>query len=368
MADATPATAARAGDPAGRRTVRFGVFDWLDERPGLELAALYDERLRVLEAADAAGFYCYHLAEHHWTPLSATPSPNLFLAAAAQRTHHIRLGPLVYLLPLYNPLRLIEEICMLDHLSHGRLDVGVGRGASPYELAPFGVEADESRDIFQEALAVILQGLATGAVNYEGRYYTFKDVRAVLRPFQRPYPPLWYPTNYPASIPWIGQHNLSTMFGSLFPSLEATREQFAIYHQQRAAHHDDPDRLNAHVPDPCYGIVRHVYVADSDAQAEQDARAAYAQWYESFGHLWVIHHDPRLLRRGTWEEFVAQGGIYYGAPATVRAQVQDALRRSGANYFVGAFAFGNLTADQSRRSLRLFADQVIPACRTVADP
>ncbi|HEY8693824.1 MAG TPA: LLM class flavin-dependent oxidoreductase, partial [Chloroflexota bacterium] len=111
-------------------TLRFGLFDWLD-RGQADIAALYDQRLRLLEYADKAGYAIYHLAEHHGTPLGMAPSPNLFLATAAQRTRHIRLGPLVYIVPLYNPMRLAEEICMLDQLSGGRLELGVGRGSSP---------------------------------------------------------------------------------------------------------------------------------------------------------------------------------------------------------------------------------------------
>jgi alkanesulfonate monooxygenase SsuD/methylene tetrahydromethanopterin reductase-like flavin-dependent oxidoreductase (luciferase family) len=343
--------------------VRFGIFDWLDQRRGTDLATLYEDRLRLIEAADRLGYAYYHLAEHHWTPLCMAPSPNLFLAAAAQRTRRIRLGPMVYVLPLYHPLRLMEEIAMLDHLARGRLEPGVGRGVSPYEMAPFQVSLDECRAIFHEALTVILQGLATGQVNFEGRYFRFKDVRLLQRPRQQPYPPLWYPTNYPTSVPWIGQHNFSTMFGSLFPSLEATREQFAIYHAQRAAHAGDPHRLNGHVAEPCYGLARHVYVAETDAQAEREAKEAYKAFLDSFGYLWTLHNDPRI-RRGDWDEFVAIGGIYVGSPATVRQRVQEALTVTGANYFAGAFAFGNLTAEQSLRSLQLFAEQVIPACQT----
>jgi len=100
--------------------VAFGVFDWID-RAAEPLHRLYEERLQLLEVADSAGFFCYHLAEHHSTPLGMAPSPALFLSAAAQRTRSIHLGPLVYLLPLYNPLRLIEEVAMLDQLSGGRL-------------------------------------------------------------------------------------------------------------------------------------------------------------------------------------------------------------------------------------------------------
>src|ERR1700741_1768788 len=113
--------------------MKIGLFDHL-ERSDRPLATEYDERLRFAVAAEAAGFYCYHVAEHHGTPLNMVPVPGVFLGSVARVTSRMRLGTLVYLLPLYSPLRLIEEIGMLDQLSHGRLDVGVGRGVSPFEL------------------------------------------------------------------------------------------------------------------------------------------------------------------------------------------------------------------------------------------
>ncbi|MBV8775246.1 MAG: LLM class flavin-dependent oxidoreductase, partial [Deltaproteobacteria bacterium] len=137
---------------------RFGIFDHI-ERRGDSLDGLFEGRLELIREYDAAGFFCYHVAEHHATPLGMASSPGLFLAAAAQCTRTIHLGPLVYLLPLYNPLRLIGEICMLDHLTGGRLELGVGRGVSPFELGYYGVSFMDARDIFDEALDVIIAGL-----------------------------------------------------------------------------------------------------------------------------------------------------------------------------------------------------------------
>ena len=153
--------------------MEFGLFDWID-RGKAPLQKLYEERLRLLEAADSAGFLGYHLAEHHFTPLGMAPSPALFLSAAAQRTQHIRLGPLGYLLPMYNPLRLIEEVCMLDQLSNGRLDLGFGRGISPYELAYFGVDTAESRSIMEESLAVLVKGMTQERLTYHGKHFHSK--------------------------------------------------------------------------------------------------------------------------------------------------------------------------------------------------
>src|SRR5919206_1183770 len=168
--------------------IHFGIFDWLDES-GRGIGTTYEERLRMLELADRSGFYGYHLAEHHATELSTVPSPNLFLAAAAQRTRRLRLGPLSVILPLYNPLRLLEEICMLDQLSQGRLEVGIGRGSSPYEGLRFGVKRDESRAMFDEALDVLVQGLSTGKITHHGKYFQYDQVVTFLRPAQQPYPP-----------------------------------------------------------------------------------------------------------------------------------------------------------------------------------
>src|SRR4029077_10980868 len=107
-------------------------------------------------------------------------------------TRRMRLGPLVYLLPLYSPLRLIEEICMLDHLSYGRLEVGVGRGVSPFELKYHKVDHDQSRDIFVDAFECLSAGLQTDTLTYKGKHYEYENVPTARRPLQHPHPAFWY--------------------------------------------------------------------------------------------------------------------------------------------------------------------------------
>ena len=171
--------------------MKFGLFEHMDDS-GVPLGRQFESRLSLLEACDRYGFYAYHLAEHHGTPLGLAPSPGLFLAAVAQRTKRLRFGPLAYSLPLYHPIRLIEEICMLDQMSGGRFELGVGRGVSPFEVGFFGVNpADGSRQ-FPEALRLIKQGLTSDELSFSGEFYNFHKVPMVLKPVQRPYPPLWY--------------------------------------------------------------------------------------------------------------------------------------------------------------------------------
>src|ERR1700728_782591 len=148
--------------------MKFGVFDHLD-RDDQPLGDYYRARLEIIEAYDRLGFHAYHVAEHHATPLGMAPSPSVFLAAVAQRTKRLRFGPMVYALPLYHPLRMIEEICMLDQLSGGRLDIGFGRGASPIELRFFGEDPEEAQSTYAEALELIRRGLTQKSLSFEGR-------------------------------------------------------------------------------------------------------------------------------------------------------------------------------------------------------
>src|SRR6266704_6489427 len=136
--------------------MQFGVFDHLD-RNDLPLRDYYESRLAIAEIYDRLGFYAYHIAEHHSTPLGMAASPSVFLAAVAQRTRRLRFGPLVYALPLYHPLRLIEEICMLDQMSGGRLEIGFGRGSSPTELGYYGQDPQHAQQVSAEGIELIVR-------------------------------------------------------------------------------------------------------------------------------------------------------------------------------------------------------------------
>jgi alkanesulfonate monooxygenase SsuD/methylene tetrahydromethanopterin reductase-like flavin-dependent oxidoreductase (luciferase family) len=319
---------------------------------------LYEERLRLLEAADAAGFVGYHLAEHHTTPLGMAPSPALFLAAVAQRTRKIRLGPLVYLLPLYDPLRLIEEVCMLDQLSGGRLDLGIGRGVSPYELRYFGVDPASSRDMFNEALAVLLNGLTHDRLDFQGTHYTYRDVPMELQPYQRPYPPIWYPTHNPDSIEAAARQGYN--FVDLGPA-EAVREHVNLYQRTWERHRNEPGRLNGHVATPKLGVLRLVVVAETDDEARSIARAAHGDWFHSITKLWHAHDDHSVDALFAWDAAMQHETILYGSPTRIREQVGRLIATSGCNYVISAFAWGTIPHQSALRSLQLFAREVMPA-------
>jgi alkanesulfonate monooxygenase SsuD/methylene tetrahydromethanopterin reductase-like flavin-dependent oxidoreductase (luciferase family) len=345
--------------------MKIGLFDHV-EHDGRPLATLFDERLTFVRAADEAGLYCLHVAEHHATPLNMVPVPGVYLGAVARATRRMRLGPLVYLLPLYSPLRLIEEIAMLDHLSLGRLEVGVGRGVSPFELKYHKVEHDQSRDIFIDAFKCISAGLASDTLNYAGEHFNYADVPIALRPLQQPHPPFWYGSSNAIGSTWAGEHGLH--FVTLGPmatakaNIAAFKEAFAK--RGRAA------QPKAEFPGgAAIGVQRHIFVADTDAEAARfakpamDLHLANLNWLrDKHGVKGAAALTTRLNvpRGANYEECVADGTVIAGTPDKVAAEIERQVHELGVNYLLTYLFLGSMTLADALRSLALFSSEVMP--------
>jgi len=328
--------------------VKFGVFDHLD-RNELPLADFYAQRLDFVELYDRLGFYGYHLAEHHGTPLGMASSPSVFLAAVARQTTRLRFGPMVYLLPLYHPIRLAEEIAMLDQLGRGRLDVGVGRGRSPIELESFGIDPSASEALFDEAMDIMRRALTDGAVTYKGRHYNIKDARLAQQALQKPHPPFWYGIGTPASVDRCvaGGFNVISI-AKPDVAAETARKFF--------------EASAAAGKELMFGVCRFVVVADTTAEALAIARRAYPYWHKSFDYLFALHGiRPVQAWPGDFDAMAALGLAFAGSPDDLAEALRSHLDHIGANYFVSQFVFGDMTADESRHSIELFCDKVKPA-------
>jgi alkanesulfonate monooxygenase SsuD/methylene tetrahydromethanopterin reductase-like flavin-dependent oxidoreductase (luciferase family) len=336
----------------------FGIFDHVDDN-GSPRAEQFEDRLRLVELLDAEGFYGYHLAEHHATPLGIVPCPSVFLAALAQRTRRIRFGPLVYVLPLHHPLRLYEEICMLDHMSGGRLMLGVGRGAALFEHARYGIEAASApataQAMYHEAFEILMRACATDVLDFEGKFYRLKDFVITTKPLQRPHPPIWYGAPNPEAIGWAAPRSVNVV--SLGPAARA-RDISIRYRKEWGELRRKGDDL------PMIGITRHIVVAETDAEAQRIAREAYPPWREAIGFLWERSKVDFVLAGiypKTFEELQAIGHGIAGAPATVRDYLKDLERETGVNYLLGQMVFGTMKFSDAARSLQLFAREVMPA-------
>src|SRR6202451_3308742 len=326
-------------------TLEFGVFDHLD-RNHLALQDFYEQRLAISEAFDRAGFYAYHVAEHHFTPLGMAPSPSVFLAAVAQRTKRLRFGTFVYALPNHHPLRVLEEICMLDHLSGGRLEIGFGRGSVPFEISYYGQNAEERQQIYAERLELILKAFTVGTLSWNGRYDQFENVPMEIAPLQKPHPPLWYGAHSPDRAARAARKGLNMVTNDLPANARAIIGRYiATWREAQGA-----------AMPPKMGVVRFIVVADSDGEAMAIARRAYLRWRSSFIYLSEMNGTmpDSPLNRDSFDALVSQGQAIAGAPETGRAVAAGQIEDSGANYIVGQFCFGDLKLDEMLHSVGLF--------------
>jgi alkanesulfonate monooxygenase SsuD/methylene tetrahydromethanopterin reductase-like flavin-dependent oxidoreductase (luciferase family) len=324
-------------EKSGERPVTFGLFDWVDADGVRDAGQLYRERLDLLADAESHGFDIYHLAEHHGTPLGLAPSPSVFLAAAAVRTTRIRLCPLVYVLPLYHPTRLAEEIAMLDQLSGGRLEIGFGKGGNPYELLCYGIEPGDAQRRYDEIFDSVMR------------------------------PPLWYPSSNPASVPLLGKRGINTILGFSFrsPTIELTRLRRDEYFAGVADAPPGTAMGGAGAPVPRFGIMRNIYVGESDRDARERVIDAMNVFYAQFTALWRRHGDDRYTEPQDFARAIDEGRVIAGSPATVRAKLAEMLEASGCNHFAGAFAFGSLSYAEARSSLERFGSEVAPTLRSL---
>ena len=342
--------------------MKIGVFDHLDRRSE-PLAQFYDERLAFVRALDAAGFYSYHIAEHHATPLGMAPSPNVWLAAVARATKTLRFGPLVYLLPLYHPVRLIEEIAMIDCLSHGRLDMGVGRGISPFEVGSYGIDPKDTRPMFEEGLDVLLAGLTQDRLTHKGEWYEIDDIPIELHPVQKPFPPLWYGAgNEQGAV-------TAARYGMHFVTLganERCRNLCARYREMLVEHRSDPMRVHG-VDDPLIGVGRHVFIADTDAEAEKLAAQAYKHWYDAVSKLWRDHGKAPVtgMMIDNYAQARREGQCVVGTAETVRAELEAQIADVGYNYLVCQMVWGDFGHAREMASLDAFVKDVMPAISAI---
>src|SRR5690349_7936464 len=229
-----------------------------------EIAArTYAEHLEAWEELDRLGYDGVGFNEHHTSPYGLMNSPNIMAASAAQRTKRIKL--LIYgnLLPLHEPLRLAEELAMLDCLSNGRIVSGFARGI-PREYNVYRVPLSESRDRFEEAWEIIRRAWTEEAFSYSGKYWSYDDVAIWPRPVQQPHPPVWVPVSgSQETIEWAGRHDIPITPG-LVPT-RGLREDIIRYYAKCLAEHGHritPDHLI---------IQASAYVADSKAKAVAEA-------------------------------------------------------------------------------------------------
>ena len=254
------------------------------------------------------------------------------------------------LLNLYHPLRAFEEICMLDQLSGGRLDLGIGRGGVPLELSFFGVSPAEAQDRYSEAAEIVLKAMETNTLTYSGRHFSISDVPITLSPIQKPHPPLWYGTTKPETARWAAENSINIACVGKSNAIRAITDAYR-------AHWKTPATQDM----PLLGMVRIVVIARSDFEARALAAPAYARWFKTFTFLSRTRNlpvPPNLPK--SFEQALDDGFCLVGSPSTVREMLRRQVVEAGVTYIMCQLAFGDLPLAASLQTISIMRSTIIP--------
>jgi alkanesulfonate monooxygenase SsuD/methylene tetrahydromethanopterin reductase-like flavin-dependent oxidoreductase (luciferase family) len=341
--------------------MHFGLFDWIEASATRSPGEVYAHKLALAQAADRLGLHAYLIAEHQGTPLSVDGSPAVMLSAMFQRTKRLRAGALTFCLPWYKAYRFYQEVCMLDQMSGGRLELGVGRGISPIESRIFGLQSiDESREKYRETLDVFFAACKSPTLNFQGKYYSYQDAELQVKPLQLPYPPLWFPSSNRDSIDFTARHGYHTAF---LGRTADCRPHFERYREVWEKHRNEPGRHNAHVAAPFLAKTQHLVIAERSDEAQRLGEAAHRTWNAH------IHHLTRKIGRPDVHNTEAHSAdsahpLIAGTPAEVTGQLAELIRATSLNYLLCVFSFGDLAPEHALRSLELFAREVMPKLKS----
>ena len=344
---------------------KFGIFDHIEDIPGTPTPQLLKDRLDLIKMADEAGFAGFHLAEHHGTDLCMAPNQEVFVAAASQITSQIRLGPMVKLLPLHHPVRIIEDLCIVDNLTNGRLDFGVGRGVAPIEHYWFGSDWPESTDRFEDILGIIAHALQTGEISSENsKYYDFRTMPMAIMPVQDPVP-FWYP----GSPVMAGRHGMNLMWPG-----PIDQKSYDLYVETWHAHKGDTARMDGPNSEPRVGCTMLIAIAPTEAEALDIAtRGMNGLVRRTTGvHRWdaeVLGEEAADAALNPLRRILSHidGAIRAGAgtPDQIAERFAAILEPGLTDYIVLQTPTGDMTLDEAKRTMELFCADVKPQLDTL---
>ena len=344
--------------------MRFGTFSYNQARPWVAEKQAFEELLEQILLTEKIGFHEAWFAEHHHSDYGMLASPNLMIATLARCTERLRFGNLVSVLPLYDPMRLAEECGMLDILTNGRLNVGLGRGV-PKDDMKHRLDRDTAQARFEEGIEILLRAWTGETFSYSGKAWGYEEISCRPLPLQKPHPPIYYGATSPDSPAMVARRgwNLALSRQPLANCAQAIKS----YREERAKHSNLSGKGDAI-------MVRDIYVADSDEQAWREAGPEIARfWQLATDNVWRGDTvSPESLPKYTERYAYFPGGLtvqkmnewgtsLIGSPETVVKKARSMIETAKPDSLVGMFSFGGLKHEQVMHSIELFATKVMPA-------
>jgi len=353
--------------------MRFGTYYFLQAPPGTSHQDVVQREFAQILLSEDLGYDTVWLTEHHFIEYGISVSPLALAAAIAGATKRIAIGLAAVILPFHEPLRLAEEIAFVDLLSKGRLRVGIGRGNRPIEFAGYRIPQEENRERFREILEIMVQAWTQEKVSFHGKFFTITGIPVLPKPYQKPHPPLMLVCVSPETIQMAARHKWPMLNSILFgPVSQITQSRDIYITAMREAGHSEADVQKAL---QSWGVSRHIYVAPTDAQALREAEAA-ERWYQQSLARFLVPENidaapPALqpqfraiadrLKTVTWEKLVEET-VLFGSPEHIIDCVYE-MKEAGVGELLCWMNFGGLPHDLVTRSMRLFAEKVMPRFR-----
>ena len=361
-------------------TLQFAFWDSVGGyvEPDTHIADVYDEHIRLAQRLEELGWHSYFVIEHQNSPVGRITAPTVFLTAVARATHTLRLGTMMWQLPFYQPLRLAQEVAMLDNLSRGRVEFGTGIGVHEHEFIRWGVDYYQRAAIAGEVLEVVKMAWTQDEVTYEGKYFQFNEALPQPKPYQKPYPPIWAAVHSDAAIEFAARNNYHVSQNLDTDAVVARK--FDLYRRiWKECQHPGPM--------PRIFLQRQVHVAETDEKAHAEARQFLASGAVRVGggpiaqtrigwgsHPRGMGRDSERLddkARGETMRLAAQsyefnienGLAIVGSPETVIRRLADGKQRIGYDLFCTNHDIGRMPKDLVRNSIELFGKEVMPAFR-----
>ncbi len=350
--------------------MKFGILYNVEYHPEIHgsPSQYYEHILDQIQLEEELGYDAVWFGEHHYSGYSFG-SPPLMAMAAAARTKRIRLGTGVSLVPLHHPIRLAEEYAMLDVLSQGRLEYGIGRGFIKYAYEVFGVDEDENVRRYREGTDLLVKAwLADAPFSYQGEFYTLQDYSFFPKPRQQPHPPIYAAGAVtPESYEWAGSRGFHLATAFFIPDREAVRQGIAAYRRALTENGYDPAQREI-------AGVYQMYCGETNQEAHRHGGQHVFDYYHFFGSLALRrpHTSPSFDRHkvmlegfagATYDDLDSRNLILIGDPDNLIERIRWAQEFYGTNYLLLEVAQGGMQPEHVVASLERFAKYVMPAFR-----
>lgn len=346
--------------------MEFGVMNLFPYKKGNSEKQMIEEAIEELTYAEELGFDSVWIAEHHFSEYGIIGNPLMLASHLAARTKRIRIGTAVTILPFYNPIRLAEDAALVDIMSDGRLDLGVGRGYQPAEFNGFKIDQNESRERFDETIEILRQAWTEGEVNFKGKHYHYENIKIHPQPIQQPHVPIHHASVSTKTFELMAKAGRHILTSPNFTPMDIIKRNFDTYKNVLIDNGYNPEEYK-------FPLMQQVHVAPTSQEAKITAVKNSKQYYDLLASLlpgsdgkeavdeYKFYEKVQKSTASLSLDEIEKNGGNFGSPQEIIERLKYLEEEAGVNHYIGWFNFGQLGHKKTMETMELFAKEVIPA-------